>query len=297
MRKLIKENKYDVVHDHRSYLSGQSLKAAAHEGVRVRIMGHHAINDERLPGVLRGIYEWLLKKWSLKYATDIVGCSKTALSEHYGCAWETNEKFKVIYASINPVPASKNAREKLRKQLNIRDDDFVIGFVGRMAEAKNPQICIKVISGLLKIRQDLVLVMIGDGPLLDKVKEDAVVMGCVNRVRFTGFVDNVPDYLQAIDIFFQPSLIEGFGLAKLEALQAGLPVVGSNVPGFAEGLPVDCLDHLSDATDVIGYVQTINKIIENGCQRRDYSETLKKFAPANFYSQLLGVYKKKLKLT
>ena len=80
----------------------------------------------------------------------------------------------------------------------------------------------------------VVLVLAGDGQLSEQLHTLADELGIASRVRFLGKRMDVPRLLKAVDVYVQPSLWEGFGIAALEAMAAGKPVVASNVPGLAE---------------------------------------------------------------
>ena len=105
------------------------------------------------------------------------------------------------------------------------DNKLVIGYVGRISKEKNTQVLLEAFHKLK--RQDrLALLMVGDGP-----KRQVEVFQTVSNCRVTGFVNNVQDYLQAMDIFVMPSLTETTSLATLEAMSCGLPVIATRV-GF-----------------------------------------------------------------
>jgi len=74
MRTLLREGGYQVVHDHRSFVGGIALWVAARERVPVRILFHHAPNDDRRAGVLRKAFERFLRFLAVRYATDIWAC-------------------------------------------------------------------------------------------------------------------------------------------------------------------------------------------------------------------------------
>lgn len=123
----------------------------------------------------------------------------------------------VFYPTIN--------KRLSRKKLNIDAEKKVIGYVGRISKEKNVQILLEAFNKLYD-RKNVVLLMVGDGPESQtrKFKE-------TNNCIITGFVPDVHNYLQAMDIFVMPSLTETTSLATLEAMSSGIPVIATKV-GF-----------------------------------------------------------------
>jgi len=111
-----------------------------------------------------------------------------------------------------------------RKKVKIPDKS-VIGYVGRISKEKNTQTLYEAFKKLSD-QEDKHLLMVGDGPKdqIDKFKK-------LNNCTVTGFVNNVHDYLKAMDVFVMPSLTETTSLATLEAMSCGLPVIVTKV-GF-----------------------------------------------------------------
>ena len=116
-------------------------------------------------------------------------------------------------------------KKLFKKKLNLPEDKFIIGYVGRISKEKNTQVLFKAFKKLEE-QEKLHLLLVGDGPE-DERKRFSVLKNCT----ITGFVDNVYDYMKAMDVFVMPSLTETSSLATLEAMSSGLPVIASKV-GF-----------------------------------------------------------------
>lgn len=112
-----------------------------------------------------------------------------------------------------------------KKKLNINSDKKVIGYVGRISKEKNVHLLLQAFKKL-ENQPNLLLLMVGDGPD-SQTKEFKETVNC----KVTGFVNNVQDYLKAMDIFVMPSLTETTSLATLEAMSSGVPVIATKV-GF-----------------------------------------------------------------
>jgi hypothetical protein len=126
------------------------------------------------------------------------------------------------------------AREIIRSDLNINPNTFVIGHSGRFAEQKNHIFIMDVFEEFLLLNQNSLLVLLGDGPLINNIRDIAVKKGISSKVIFAGSVKNVYDYLNAFDIFLFPSIYEGLGISFIEAQFNSLFCFGSNISSLLE---------------------------------------------------------------
>ena len=121
-------------------------------------------------------------------------------------------------------------RQRKRTELGIQKTDFVMVSVGELNENKNHQIMIRAMKDLPYVKY----LIVGKGNLDHQLKELSRELGVENRVIFTGFRTDVRDLLWASDGFAFPSLREGLGIAALEGMAAGLPVIGHDVGGIRD---------------------------------------------------------------
>ena len=107
--------------------------------------------------------------------------------------------------------------------------------MGRLTEAKNYHTAIEAFS-LLCVRSnlDLQYCIAGGGKLESALKNRAVELGISDRVRFPGEVRDISSLMKQADVFFMPSSREGFGIAAVEAMASGLPIVASSLPGIGD---------------------------------------------------------------
>jgi len=118
-----------------------------------------------------------------------------------------------------------NKKNYYKKKVGIDENKFVIGYVGRISKEKNIDILLKAFERI-ESKQQSHLLIVGDGP-----KEQVKPFKKKKNCTVTGFVNNVQDYLKAVDLFVMPSHTETTSLATLEAMSTGLPVIASKV-GF-----------------------------------------------------------------
>lgn len=125
---------------------------------------------------------------------------------------------------FHPNPA---ARERIRAELGIAPDAWVIGTVGRVAREKNHALLLRAASPLLEANGHLVIA--GDGPLMPALRDQA---RDVRNAHLIGVRGDVPDVLNAFDIFAMSSDTEGMPLVVLEAMATGLPVISTSAGGI-----------------------------------------------------------------
>lgn len=126
--------------------------------------------------------------------------------------------------------ANENTRREVKQELGL-ENKFVVGHVGRLHPQKNHDFLIEVFAEIKKKKPDAELILVGTGPLEEKVRSKVADMGLIENVQFLGNRKDMNRIYQAMDIFVFPSLFEGLGIVAIEAQAAGVPIVCS------EGLP------------------------------------------------------------
>ena len=139
-------------------------------------------------------------------------------------------KFQIMNNAIDAKKFIYN--DEVRKQKRVElgvEDKFVIGHVGRFNLQKNHEFLVKRFADFAKTNEDAILVLIGNGELQEKIKEMAKEYGIETKVKFLGLREDIPQLLQAMDLFLFPSLFEGLPVTLVEAQAAGLPCVISDM--------------------------------------------------------------------
>ncbi|MGF6781877.1 glycosyltransferase family 4 protein [Paraburkholderia sp. GAS334] len=122
----------------------------------------------------------------------------------------------------------------LRAELGINADSTVIGMVAIMRDKKGHEDLIAAVRPLLAGRPGLHIVMAGDGPCFDKVKEIVDRLQLADRIHLLGFRSDIPNVLRGCDLFVLPTHQEALGQSYIEAMASGLAVIGSDVDGVPE---------------------------------------------------------------
>lgn len=156
---------------------------------------------------------------------------------------------------------SKNKRQ----ELGFAEDDFVIGHVGRFAAQKNHKFLIDIFECVHKLDPKAKLLLIGNGELKSEVEKLLKDKGLLQETVFLSNRTDVPELLQAMDVFLFPSLYEGLSIALIEAQATGLPCLISNTidPRSAICEQVKILSLEQSAEEWAQELENQKKIVEN----------------------------------
>lgn len=222
LKRILKENKYEVVHSHISTMSLFSLFAAKCSGVKVRVAHSHSTTNKT--EWKKNLMKQVLKHFSKVFATHYMCCSELAGRWLFGN--KTYDKGKV-YLLNNAIDLDKfkyneDIKISKREELGIDQDALVIGHIGRFVQQKNHTFLIDIFNEITKLSDKAVLLLAGQGPLMDETKEKIDSLGISHKVKFLGQRSDANELYQAFDVFLLPSLYEGLPVVGVEAQAAGL---------------------------------------------------------------------------
>ena len=174
----------------------------------------------------------LADRFTYKAYNNII-CGSNAVKDALD-VWQPSTRNKTIVISNGArLELFEQAeREVFHKPVNILS-------VGRLTPAKNYHRALEAVSLLTEKNRDkveFVWTIAGGGKLMDELLKHVEDLNLGTKVKLLGTRNNIPELLKKADIFFIPSTWEGFGIAAVEAMASGLPVVASDVPGLKEVL-------------------------------------------------------------
>ena len=207
--KIFKENNYKIVHSHINALSVFPLRVAKKAGVPIRIAHSHSTSNKK--EWKKNIVKNILRPFSKVYANKFFACTKHAGEWLFGKKIIERKELNVINNAIDlkKFEFNEKTREDLRKEFGIKEDTIVIGHIGRFMKQKNHDFLIDVFNELIKKDENSILILIGQGPLLNKIKQKAINLKIEDKVKFIGQVTDVEKYYNIMDIFLFPSIYEG----------------------------------------------------------------------------------------
>jgi len=159
-----------------------------------------------------------------------------------------------------------------------------IGCVGRISEEKGLDYLLNAAHDLLKHRTDCHFVIVGDGPLLDSLKEQAARLDILDYVHFTGRRADIPEVLASLDIFAMPSLTEGQPMALLEAMASGLPIIASAVGDIPKILKNGELGIIIPPADTARLTEAILTYLDSPLQASEMSDRARRAAEEQYSS-------------
>lgn len=251
-RKILLEGKYDIVHLHtKQWKSFQVEQIAKEVGIKKIIIHAHSTSIDTLDKHQREIeiqlHNNVLEQLTEDVATDFWSCSLKASDFIFG---DRIRKEKINFMP-NAIELSKyiykpEIRKQYRENMGISEDECVIGNVGRFVYSKNQEFLIEVFFELCKSNnvreQKYKLLLIGSGEREEEYKRLVYEKQLCEQVIFAGHRSDVPELLQAMDIFCLPSRFEGLPISLVEAQASGLPCIAS-----------DCVTMEADITGSVYY--------------------------------------------
>lgn len=254
LTEFIKSHDYKIIHSHVDQTSGLILEVVKENSNAICLAHSHSISNYN--NFVIKIYKKILQKKLNKYADIRFACSKEAGKWLYG-----KNPFIVINNAIDTKKYiyNDNIRNKIRKELEIKNDEFVIGHIGRFESVKNHKFLIDLFKEYNQINTNSKLLLLGNGSLFNQIKEYAEIQGLKNNVIFLGEKKDAYKYYNAMDIFIFPSYKEGLGIVSIEAQANGLTVVSST--GVSKETAVTnntCFMDLKDIKEWINKIQDIS---------------------------------------
>ena len=220
LKKIFKMNKYKIVHSHINSLSVFPLYAAKVSNIPIRIAHSHSTSNKK--EWKKNIIKNILKPLSKINASHYFCCSELAGRWLFGNKTYDRGKVTLINNAIDidNFMYDETIQYKIRKELNL-SNKLVIGHVGRFVNQKNHTYLIDIFYEIHKKNKNTVLLLIGEGPLLNEIKLKVEKLELNQAVKFLGVRNDVNILMQAIDVFILPSLYEGLPVVGVEAQASG----------------------------------------------------------------------------
>ena len=280
---IIKKWKLDVIHSHTEFGVGTFARIIAKQFNIPLVHTYHTLYEDYVHYITHGYFDKSSKKIA-EYLT-LFYCDKTA-NELIVPTKKIYDLFKEKYEvdrNVHIVPTGieidrffkenvdKNKVTEIKKKLMLLKDDFVIVFVGRIAQEKNIVFLIDAQKEMCKKNKNIKLIIIGDGPESDEYKQLVKKHKLEDNIIFTGKIpwEEVPCYYQLADVFATASTSETQGLTVIEAMAGGVAPI--------------CIDDESFTTTVVdglngrifknkkGYIKAVYELYEDNSKLRKLS--------------------------
>jgi sugar transferase (PEP-CTERM/EpsH1 system associated) len=283
LSRRLRELEPDVVHT-RNWPGMDGILAARLAGIRNVVHGEHGWGVEDTYGrnrrrvmVRRALSHWVreytcVSRQMIRWLRDEIRIVKPVTQIYNGVDTEAYR------------PDVDGAR--VRVDLGIAQDAFVVGVVGRLDPIKNHAVLFEAFAGVRESVPDAVLLVIGDGPESERLSRAAGT-----GVRLLGNRNDLPQLLGALDVFVLPSLNEGISNTILEAMAAALPVVATGVGGTPELIGDGSTGTLVPAGDAEAIRTALQRYHASRERRREHGEAARRKVVAEFsIDRMTGAY-------
>ncbi len=270
LRAYFRQEKFDVVHTHSS---------------KAGIIGRFAARAEQVPFVCHTIHglpfhanekPWknklyiMLEQMAAKKCDMIYAVAQSMIDQALAQNIGRPEQYKVVYSGmeLNPFLTARRLPE-LRQELGIPEDAHVLGTVARLFPLKGYEELMEIARDLMEADKSLYFLFVGNGTLMDSLKEQAQQQGIADRIKFAGLVapSEVYKYIAQMDLLVHFSLREGLPRAAVQALAGGIPVVAYPLDGTPEVVLDGKTGRLCPVSDTQAMCEAIGSLLADPARR------------------------------
>ena len=280
IRHYIKRITPDIVYAHSS--KAGALARIADLGIKNKVIynPHGWAFNMQQSAKKKEMYKWV-ERISAHFCDKIVCISdaekESALREKI-CK---PSKLQVIYNGID-LEEIKNTKAKTRNELNIPEDAFVVGQVGRLSEQKAPDVFVKAAKLIKEKIPNAYFILVGDGELRNQIEVMIHKAGLDGSFLITGWVDNPAAYMKIMNVGTLLSRWEGFGLVLPEYMACGVPIVATDVdaiPTILTSKKTGLLVQMDNALNVFQSIFSLykNQKLKSMLIRDGYEEVIIKY--------------------
>jgi len=306
--KIIKDWNLDIIHSQTEFGIGMFSRITAKKLNIPIVHTYHTLYEDYLYYITHGHFEKLSQKIALKitkYYTEkkcdalIVPTDK--IKDLFINKYHITKNIHVIPTGIDTKKFELTFKmekeiKQIRKKYQLKDNDFIIGSVGRIAKEKSFEELVLATKELIKIDSNIKLLIIGDGPLREELIELTKKLNIDNNVIFTGKIDynQIPNYYNLFNCLTSFSKTETQGLTIIEALASSTPTICINDKSFIDMIENKYNGYLFNETkEFIQYILELknNRELYN-TMRLNAKNSIYKYSKEVFASDILKIYSK-----
>ena len=269
--KLIRRNRYTIVHTHQCKASILGSFAAKIAKTPVIIFGLHGdyLENPRFTGLWIKIYG-LIEQIVVRYATMITSVGEELKEKYVKRYGFSSSRCEVVRSGVELSNFHKAANfsehriNQKRQNLNIGQEEIVIGKVARMEFNKGYKFAIQAAEKIIRgNNKDIKFLFIGDGNQRAELQDMVKRLGLGKKIIFTGFRGDVDELMSIVDIFLFTSLWEGLPQVLVQAAAAGKPIVSFETRGTKEIVKEGINGFVLPCGDMDGLVEKVNYLVSN----------------------------------
>lgn len=292
LKKIIYDNKYDIIHCHTPVASVLARLAARNCKKTIVIYTAHGFHFFEGAPLINWILYYPVEKFCSRYTDKLI----TINTEDFNRvkSWKLRNNGKVYYvpgvginvAKINNIKVDT----KIKKQeLDIYDDNVkILLSVGELNKNKNHEVVIKALSKVK--RRDFIYFICGEGVLYNYLSEIIKSLELEDNIKLLGYRNDILEILKITDLFIFPSKREGLPVSVLEAMASCLPIIASNVRGNRDLLSSENLFETDDIEKLVLLIEKKLDTIEINKSLRINYTNLGQYSFQNVIKKIEGIY-------
>ncbi len=286
IKKIIKSEKPDVIHTHASLSARIAAKMCRIKTVNTR---HCLEEKKRFPlSLIAAILN--------RFLSSIIVAVSSATEKNLVESGIPKKKIRLVYNGVCPLSEiSEKNKANIRQSYGISNNDTVIGIVARMEPVKRHDLFLNAAKNVSDVCKNVKFLVVGDGSTRKDSEKLASELGIADKVVFAGYISDVNDIVNIIDINVLTSEREALSISLIEGMSIGKPAIAINSGGPGEviedgknGILIDSLDHTALANAIIELVNNKEKRVQMG----NYGKKIaaEKFSAQHMAQSLQQIY-------
>ena len=263
LKAIIEQERFDLIHCHTPAVAVLTRLAARRARKRGSVVMYtcHGFHFHNASPKKNWMIYYPVERFLSRFCDYIVTINKEDFNRAKTFHCKNVRYIPSVGVDINQIKELVVDKAAKKESIGVPGDKLLILSAGELIERKNHEVIIKALA---KVNNPNVYYAIaGKGPLRDELAELAKELGLAERVIFLGFRTDVFELYHAADISAFPSKIEGLGLAGVEAMAAGVPLVSSNVHGILDYVIDGKTGYAVAPDNVDGFADAIKKLVES----------------------------------
>lgn len=294
INQVINENnvEFDLIHSHFSWISGYSGQLIKKRYGVPLIISVHEDPDWLIEEIESGKKE-IIESW--ENADLIIRVNKKDLY----LLNQFNENVSYLPNGFNGIFKKMNT-STCREKNNLPLNKKIILNIGSLVERKNHKVLIAAIAELLKKREDILTLIIGEGHLKPQLEKQIKKFNLSSYVKIIGAQrhEDIPSLINASDVFVLPSINESFGIVQIESMACGIPIISTINGGSKEFLTSEDYGMLiNDPNDPKKLAETIDIVLEKKWNSKEIIKNVDKYSINKIILQMAKLYQKILENT
>ena len=263
LKAIIEENHFDLIHVHTptvSILTRLAARKARKQGTTV-MYTCHGFHFHNAAPKKNWMMFYPMERVMSRFCDYIVTINKEDFNRAKTFNAPNVRYIPGVGVNIKHIHNCKIDKKAYKREIGVPENCILVLSIGEMIERKNHEV---IVRALAKVQNpNVYYVICGKGPLREHLEKLANNLGVGDRVKFLGFRKDIPELCNTADISAFPSRIEGLGLAGIEAMAAGVPLVSSNVHGILDYVIDGKTGYALNPEDVDGFAKAISKLADD----------------------------------